>query len=625
MTLSCRRLSFVTFAAVLFSATFSQLSIHSVAASDAATLFVDATSASGILQRHSAAPGLSFGTGAAWLDYNNDGHVDLYVTRGSGANALYRNLGDGRFVDVAESAAARDALNAGAGVAVADFDNDGWRDIYLANSGADVLLRNVNGERFVDITAAAGLAEQGRGAGQSASWGDYNSDGLLDLYVANHRYAPGATTENQDKLFVNNGNSSFSDVSHLLGTHNLEGYGFIGAWTDYDNDGDLDIFLVNDCPYGPLPIRIFRNDGGTDAHHWRFSEVSASLGVDDCAAGMGLAIGDYNRDGSLDYFYTSIGQPYLLQNRSGVLSNATAAAGIYQKGKYLASGNLRVTWGANFVDYDLDGWLDLYVCSGAMYADQENQENLLFRNNGDGRTFSDVTPTSGAADPRRSRTSVASDYDADGDVDLFVVNYDAPPTLCRNTNRNANAYIRIELEGVTSNRDGIGAKVRIKTADGFQFAEVHSGISLGGGDDLALHFGLGDATHVEEVHIQWPSGVDQFVSGIAANQRLKIRESPAPSSPQNVATRLLQNFPNPFNPSTTIRYDIAAAGQAEVTVFNVRGELVKRLEARYHLPGSYETSWAGDNSTGDPVPSGIYFYQLRDTGATQTRKMVLLK
>jgi len=299
----------------------------------AQTLFTDVTLLSLGNVTHSVGnlPGVRINTGAAWFDYDRDGDLDLYMTNRAGANHLWRNDGGGVFVDVAADLGVADASHDGSGVAVADFDNDGDLDMYLANGDDDVFFKNLLTETgtatFIDVTATAfpGITTPQRGA--TPSWGDYDKDGYLDLYVANHKeIQPG--TGVQDRLFHNNGDGTFTDVSYLLGLENLNGYGFIAAWTDYDKDGDLDIFLINDCPYGPLGTKLFRNDGGSDPLTWTFTEVSESVGVADCRNGMGIAVGDYDRDSWLDYFYTNITSPLLLHNGGGTFTDVTAAAGL---------------------------------------------------------------------------------------------------------------------------------------------------------------------------------------------------------------------------------------------------------------------------------------------------------
>jgi len=307
---------------------------------------------------------------------------------------------------VAAALGVADASHDGSGVSAADYDNDGDLDLYLANGDNDVLFKNQLTETstatFTDATATAfpGITTPQRGT--SASWGDYDKDGFLDLYVTNHQPIAGTGAGSQDRLFHNNGNGAFTDVSNLLlggdangdgFDDNLGGYGFIAGWTDYDKDGDLDIFLINDCPFGPEGTKLFRNDGGSDPLAWNFTEVSASIGAADCRNGMGIAVGDYDRDSWPDYFYTNIHSPLLLHNNGSTFTDVTAAAGLDQD-VVPGTGNKRVTWGTIFFDYDLDGFVDLCVAAGTLGTSSatDPQPNFLYHNDGNGISFTDALP-----------------------------------------------------------------------------------------------------------------------------------------------------------------------------------------------------------------------------------------
>ncbi len=565
---------------------------------------------------------MNVGTGAAWFDYDNDGDLDLYITQrrdanGTLPNKLYQNNGGNppTFTDVAASVGADDPNNHGCGVSVADYDNDGDRDIYLANCTEDVLLQNQlcdgvscsGTATFVDVTATAfGTSAFLPQRGHSASWGDYDADGCLDLYVTNHMPidpdagTPGIVGSSQDFLFHNNCESglapsglapavatTFTDVSAMLnldadddlgvwGTqvNDLDGWGFAALWTDIDEDGDLDLYLLNDCPFGLTDFgrtddnKLWRNDGVPgvdDPANWPFVEISDALGPltttgkgdgggtkPDCQNAMGIGVGDYDRDGDQDYFYTNLeadGVPdpgvqsaTLVENQipnvatatySGEFVDMTSTAGLFQAivpGSNPTEG--RITWGSVFFDYDLDERPDLAVASGAIF-DNKNQPNLLYHND-NGATFSDVSTGSGIEDAELggTKTIVMGDYDADGDPDLLGIAFGEPVHLYRNDNANGNAWLIIDLEGLGpaaggSNRDGIGARIRIRgEQDGsVQFVEVHSGTNLGGGDDIGAYVGLGTNTSAN-VRVQFIGGGDTgFITGIPVNQRIKISEA----------------------------------------------------------------------------------------------------
>jgi hypothetical protein len=465
-----------------------------------------------------------FGTGAAWFDYNNDGNLDLYVTMRLEANKLFHNNGDGTFTDVAADVGLQDAANDGAGVAVADYNNDGWQDIYLANGEKDKFFRNVNGT-FIDVTIDAGFDWNHASRGTSASWGDYDIDGYLDLYVAHHEPVDGVSNgDTEDRLYHNNGDGTFTNVTELLSAAgNIVGNGFIGGWTDYDNDGDLDIFVVNDCLSPNLITnKIFRNDGDTHPTlDWNFTEVSEVLGVTGCHNGMGIAVGDYNRDGWMDVFHTDAGEFNLWKNNSGNYSFETNTAD-------LEVNNIHVyTWGTFFFDYDLDGWQDLYISAGTLHnsSDDFPEPNYLFHNNGNGLNFTNTSAEMEMDDDARGRTTIFGDYDNDGDPDVFTVNYGEPVMLRRNNNNNGNHYLKIHLVGTVSNFDGIGSRIKVSTPDGLhQYFETRSGSSLGGGDAIDAYFGLGSNTSVLSVEVTWPSGIVQTETNISADQYLTLQE-----------------------------------------------------------------------------------------------------
>ena len=314
--------------------------------------FTDVSNSSGVLVDHDGNPldVFEMSSGAAWLDFNNDGNLDLYVTMRMQANRLYRNNGNGTFTDVASALGAADPSGDGGGVSIADFNNDGWQDIYLANADEDVLLKNNAGGSFTDITTSAGLDISLNSRTTTGSWGDYDGDGFLDLFISQHLPTGGSGAPNatqQDFLFHNNRDETFTDVSNLLGTANLEGQGAIGGWTDFDKDGDMDILLVNDCdngdPNAQVPTRLFRNDGGGVPEEWNFIEVSVFSGINDCRAGRGLAVGDFNRDSWPDYFYTNLGDCVLYENNgNSTLSDVSASTGINTQDPMHAS------WGCSF-------------------------------------------------------------------------------------------------------------------------------------------------------------------------------------------------------------------------------------------------------------------------------------
>ncbi|MDE2950135.1 MAG: CRTAC1 family protein [Chloroflexota bacterium] len=486
--------------------------------------------------------------GTAWADYDNDGWVDLFVTGNLDPNVLYRNNGDGSFA-VSEFSEALSLPDVPSGGAVwADYDNDGWRDLYVLNMGANRLFRNLEGQGFADVTIEAGVGDIGKGS--TAAWGDYDADGHLDLYVVNWSCVPECDlkdfSRSRDALYHNDGDGSFTDVSGLLGFEALLGAGFAASWVDYDNDRDLDLYVVNDKVVNALGNVLLRNDGdGCDG--WCFSDVSAASGTDSVVHGMGLATGDYDNDGDLDFYFSNmVNAMVLLENQGdGAFINSTDFARVgYNTGQ-------SVGWGTAFLDFDNDGWLDLFLAStglapasGASSGQLDDPDQLLhslapeygpagmhfqypdmlYHNQRDG-SFAAVDQDlfNQGAQPTMGFSS--ADYDRDGRVDFALTYWDVGHRLFQNDNLAAlmNNWIAFDLQGGGGiDRDAIGTRVRVDTVDGLsQIREVKSGSSLGAGNELALHFGLGDS-QITRVLVSWLNGDYHEYTQVAVNQRCLI-------------------------------------------------------------------------------------------------------
>jgi cytochrome c peroxidase len=504
---------------------------------------------------------LDMAIGQAWGDYDNDGWVDLYVTDPAGPNTLYRNNGDGTFArsPLGEQVALPGAYSAGA--TFVDFDNDGWRDLYVANWGLDNLFRNDGGRRFVNVTRAAGLRDTGNT--KTASWGDFDNDGFLDLYLANWSCYPECgrpMNGDIDRLYHNNGDGTFSDVSDYLVGH-LNGAGFVASFNDYDNDGDLDIYLVNDEFINAIGNKLWRNDG-PGCIGWCFTQVAAEAGADARLFGMGLATGDYDNDGDLDYYYSNVGPAELLQNQGdGTFREVAALAGVQA-----ANG---ISWGSVFFDYDNDGWRDLYLAVADTTNHEDIASNQLFHNNRDG-TFTAVDCGVGAGDVRPSLGVAYADYDRDGWVDLAVGNMDEGYRLYRNQagRGHANHWLALELSGAGPvNRDAVGARVYLTTPDGVtQMQDVINGASLGAGNELALYFGLGTARQAG-VTVRWPDGTQQVFDLVAVDQRYRL------DYPLAAATRL-QAVPQPHAAPVVERPGLTVPGYAPGVLLGVAASLL---------------------------------------------------
>jgi len=460
------------------------------------------------------------GVGQAWGDYDNDGWLDLYVTGNQSENVLYHNNQDGTFSVSPLSLAVNVQLLLSGGATWADYDNDGWQDLYVLVKGRNILFHNDEGKGFSNVTNEAGVGDVA--TGQSATWGDYDSDGYLDLYVVNWTCMPNCDpidfAQHQDRLYHNNGDGTFSDVSASLVYNKLLGAGFAATFFDYDNDGDVDIYVINDEFENPIGNVLFRNDG-PGCNDWCWSDVSEESGADIVLSGMGIAVADYDNDADLDIYFSNMLNSFsLLQNQNdGTFTDEAEAAGIH------FGWTSTVGWGTGFFDYDNDGWQDLYLAAtGFIQRDLSvppegmhfSHPNYLFRNNRDG-TFTDVW----AGEEMPSMGFAHADYDNDGQVDFVVGNWNEGYRLFHNEGSSNANWLTVDLEGGGPvNSDAVGTKVIVSTDDGqSQLQAVTSGGSLGASHDQRLHFGLGEAA-VDTVEIIWPDGETAVFDGVQVNQ-----------------------------------------------------------------------------------------------------------
>ena len=494
--------------------------------------FADVTQSAGIQAVHRgefAMDGVEgyLGVGQAWGDYDNDGWTDLFVTGNLAPNVLYRNQQDGSFAvsKWSDQVTFPDRISGGA--VWADYDNDGWLDLYILNKNANTLLRNRAGQGFEDVTAAAGVGDAGKG--QSAAWGDFDRDGWLDLYVVNWTCLPDCNpvdfATHQDRLYHNNGDGTFADMSFAMNHAKLLGAGFAGSFLDYDNDGDLDLYVVNDEYANPIGNVLWRNDGA-GCGGWCWQDVSTASKAGIVTSGMGLAVNDFDNDGDLDMYFSNMVRPMTLLTNVGDGSFANtetqAGVGVHENGV--------VGWGALFLDYDNDGWRDLFLAAttvkpralepGALMDMLFARRNYLYRNQGNS-AFHDVTPLAWRERPRPTMGAAYADYDNDGWTDFIVTEWNEGFTLYRNqgVEGSEHHWLTVRLTGGQGvNRNAIGARVAVQTESGLtQMQEVQSGSSLGAGNDLALHFGLGLDTQAE-VTIYWPDGIQETHFAVTADQ-----------------------------------------------------------------------------------------------------------
>lgn len=527
---------------------------------------------------HNREERLEYGGGVTIFDFDRDNLPDIYVSDSSGPNVLYRNNGDGTFINTAPIAGVEDTYGRGNGSCAADYDNDGDQDLYVTNYGSNRLFANNGDGTFIDVTSTA-KADNSTDSHRSTgcAWGDYDRDGLLDLIVVNHYHeaTPNifilrdwSRAVRSLVLYHNNGDGLFEDATPILGDNsspkmgefkapiepdpypgdykgpedpgpvtgefvgNVWGASFQPGWLDYDNDGDLDLYILNDTGWEIQPNVLWRNDGPETDGGWKFTDISEESGTNIEMEGMGLAIGDYDLDGHLDMFLTNLGYNVLLKNSGdGITFTDNAEPAGVELNK--VGRNPRVAWGAVAFDYDNDMDEDLYVVSGWIkgtprLTKSEEQPNVLLRNRGDG-TFENVSKGSGSDDAGTGRSGVTLDFNRDGCLDLFVTNYGESAILLQNVCDSENNWIAIKTVGTISNRDGIGARVIVKADGVTQIREVASGASSMSQNTMVTHFGLGTSELIHTLSIKWPSGVVQTLNDVKINQLLTVTEPSIPN------------------------------------------------------------------------------------------------
>jgi len=502
----------------------------------------------------------STGCGCAFIDYDNDGWMDLFVlcgTRLGGApvgttNRLYKNNRDGTFTDVTEKAGLR-LLGWACGVCVGDYNNDGFDDIFCTNFGQNVLYRNNGDGTFTDMTKPAGLSSDQQRFGAGCAFVDYNRDGHLDLFVSNYvgfsfenagvpgenancrwkgipvECGPRGLLTGRHSLYRNNGDGTFTDVTQQAGIARAAAtYGMTVVAADFDEDGWQDIYVACDS----TPSLLFMNNrDGT----FREEGVLRGAALSDDGmeqAGMGIGIGDYDLDGHLDLFKTHFADDANILYRNDGKGNFEDATG----SSHLGVETRYVCWGAGIVDLDNDGLPDLFMVTGHVYPQVERTlpqypnktPRVVFRNLGKG-VFEELIeePGPGVAAAHCSRGCAFGDFDNDGDIDILIINLNEPPSLLRNDLTGKSNWIKVKLDGVKSNRSAIGARVIVHYGGKTQAQAVLSQSSFFSCSDSRLHFGLGSST-LADIDVYWPSGLHEAFKQIPANRLITIKEGVGP-------------------------------------------------------------------------------------------------
>jgi hypothetical protein len=508
------------------------------------------------------------GCGVAFFDYDGDGRLDLFQVNGTTlegfpkgeepTNHLYRNRGDGTFEDVTTKAGLA-ASGWGQGVCTGDYDNDGHEDLFVTYWGQSRLFRNRGDGGFEDVTAKAGLTDARARWGVGCAFLDYDRDGRLDVFAANYididlkttatpdtglcRYkgvpvacGPPGLPGGKNLLHRNRGDGTFEDVSLKAGILKTGGtYGLGVSTFDFDDDGWVDLYVANDS----MPATLYRNNrDGT------FTDVAVGAG---CAysqdgkpqAGMGVAIGDYDRNGTMDIFKTNFAgdtSTLYANTGDGFCEDRTFASGIGSVTRWLG-------WGAGLVDFDNDGWLEVFLVNGHVYPEVAQlkteagykQRKVVYDNAGDGRLV-EITDRLGlpATEEKAGRGAAFGDFDDDGNVDVAVNNVHDRPDLYRTLRRNENHWLTLKLVGTRSNRTAIGARVRCQSGGVRQVQEVRGGGSYASQNDQRVHFGLGSATKAERIEVRWPSGLEEAWAEQAVDRVTILREgtgTPMPARP----------------------------------------------------------------------------------------------
>lgn len=577
---------------------------------------------------------MRYNNGHAVADYDRDGDPDIFIVAlhsfslidSSTWSRLMQNNGDHTFSDVTISAGfGHQYANPGdsgtegqkMGASWGDFDNDGYPDLLLTHYRKVELYRNNGNGTFTDITNDAGIQDCYECYNSSALWWDYDKDGDLDLYISDWKEA--------NRLYQNMGNGTFTDQTSLTNLGD-QGNTWASMPIDANHDGWPDIYLAND---------YFRNKFYLNMNGDYFMEATTAYGLEDYGNGMGITIGDYNLDGYFDIYLTNIFEyaPNALftAQPSGVFVNDAKEIGVDSAGW---------AWGTSFFDADLDGDEDLYVVNGHEYS---HHRNKFFRNmwiEGSNH-FIDLSAESLADGPEDGMSLTTFDYDDDGDLDMLVTNTKAPPYLYMNlliqpdmtADKN---WLKVELEGTISNRDGLGSVIKL-AANGKIYQRYHIGAALLSQNLLPIHFGLGNAQTVDSLMILWPNSTEEIFYNVPANQTVRVIEQQefiTEIGQQITAIKpghgfmvggLIQPCPNPFDQNTYFEFHMTRAGQVILEVRNIQGELLYHSPTYHLMTGRQTVEWDGADKNGVALSTGLYMYHLLIDDLQHTGKLLIVR
>jgi hypothetical protein len=682
-----------------------------------AQVFTDVTSEAGVSYPFIPENEYSYGPGAAFGDWDNDGDPDLYATRDNQGDLLFENDGSGNFTNVSSTYIVDPNLGDGTGCAWGDLDRDGDLDLYVCNAQINnVFYRNLLVEtgvpELVNDTGVMNLDEREARSSMGVALVDFNLDGWLDIYVCNYVQA-------QNYLYQYAPlRGFFVEQGEVYGVDN-RGYGFVSLWTDLEPDGDPDVYVINDFSGDFARNTLYRNNK-KETGYPSFTDITDSAGEDmanDKGMGMGVASGDFDKDGLLDIYVTNYyGNNLYRNNGDGTYQDVAIDVGV---------GDDRIGWGTAFADYDNDRDMDILVVNGYISGKAKPpgpRPDICFRNNGHG-AFSDYSSQINFDDDLQARALALADIDMDGDLDAYVTHANARytpvmPILYRNDGGNSKTWLGVRLYGVYSNPQGIGARIEVRSGPLTMIREVNGGSGFLSQHSYWQIFGIGTYSNkADTVRVYWPSGmVDQMVnvparqyisvvegSGIVAvtlqsyhldyedggvtvswevrhdgeiegysldrrgdgdetfetlagpdllragtsdrkefedrevrpggEYEYRLRAHRSDGRVEVLAARsirvpagsmvLAQNEPNPFNPSTTIRYELGEPAVVDLAVYDLAGRRVRTLVSGFRESGVHAAAWDGRGEGGRPTASGVYFYRLRAGKETLVRKMVL--